>query len=62
MKNKIKVISIGIEKDIIFEIGRCNDYIYEGYINDVDLKNDFHFFGNIDELKKIISYHDELEN
>lgn len=61
MKNKIKVISIGIEKDIIFEIGRCNDYIYEGYINDVDLKNDFHFFGNIDELKKIISYHDEFK-
>ena len=61
MKNKIKVISIGIEKDIIFEIGRCNDYTYEGYINDSDLKNDHHFFGNIDELEKIISHNNEFK-
>ena len=61
LKNKIKVISIGIEKDIIFEIGRCNDYTYEGYINDSDLKNDHHFFGDIDELEKIISHNNEFK-
>ncbi len=60
IKNKIKVISIGFEKDIIFEITRNNKYVYEGYVSNENLNNNFNFFCNFNTLKKMISKYSEL--